>query len=116
MSLHGKAKLLRIFLGEQDKVHGHPLHEAILYAAREAGLAGATVLRGVAAFGASSTVHTAKLLRMSEDLPMVVEIVDAEPRIDAFLAVLDELMDACPGGALVTMEAVDVIRYEARRD
>ena len=109
--LSGKARLLRVFIGEQDKVNGRPLHEAIMQAAKDLGVAGVTVLRGVESYGASSTVHTAKILRLSEDLPLVVEIVDSQERIDAFLPALDDLMAESGGGGLVTLEAVEVIRY-----
>jgi hypothetical protein len=112
--LQGRNKLLRVFIAEADKVHGAPLHEAILLAAREQGVAGVTVLRGVAAYGASSRLHTAKVLRLSEDLPLVLEIVDTEANIEAFLTTLHELLDAAGCGGLITMEAVDVIRYFPR--
>jgi PII-like signaling protein len=109
MKLEGDGCLLRIFLGELDK-HGHqPLYEAIVLKAREAGLAGATVLRGPMGFGAASRLHTAKILRLSEDLPVVVEIVDTEAKINAFLPQLDQMM----GDGLVTMEKVRVVRYRA---
>src|SRR5713101_4321726 len=101
--------LLRIFVGESDK-HGHiPLYEAIVLKAREAGLAGATVLRGLMGFGKHSVLHTAKILRLSEDLPMVVEIVDSLEKIDAFLPLLDEMIK----DGLVTLETVKVIHYKA---
>lgn len=101
------AVLLRIFLGESDKFEGKPLYEAIVLKAREMHLAGATVLRGPMGFGHSSRLHTAKILRLSEDLPLILEIVDAQERIDAFLPVLDTMM----GSGLVTMEKVKVLRY-----
>lgn len=109
--LHGQAKLLRVFIGELDKVHGRPLHEAILAEAKAQGIAGVTVLRGVASYGATSQVHTARILRLSEDLPLVVEIVDEEDAIRAFLEPLDGLMAAAGSGGLVTLEKVEVIRY-----
>jgi len=101
------AKLLRIFFGEADRFEGRPLYEAVVLKAREMGLAGATVLRGPMGFGKSSRLHTAKILRLSEDLPLVIEIVDAEARIDAFLPVLDAMM----GSGLITIEKVTVLRY-----
>lgn len=107
MELPHDAILLRIFLGEADKCHGNPLYEAIVVKARELHLAGATVLRGPMGFGHSSRVHTAKILRLSEDLPLIIEIVDAEKKIDAFLPVLDEMM----GSGLVTLEKVKVLQY-----
>jgi len=99
--------LLRIFLGESDKWHGKPLYEAIVRKAREMGLAGATVLKGPMGFGGHSRVHTAKILRLSEDLPIVVEIVDSKEKIDELMPHVDEMM----GGGLVTMEKVTVMRY-----
>ncbi len=107
MEMPRDAVLLRIFLGEADKVQGRPLYEAIVLKAREAHLAGATVLRGPMGFGASSRLHTAKILRLSEDLPLVIEIVDAEEKINAFLPVLDAMM----GSGLVTLEKVKVLQY-----
>jgi hypothetical protein len=108
MNLSGDAILLRIFIGESDRFEHGPLHEAIVLKARETGLAGATVLRGPMGFGRSSHLHTAKILRLSMDLPMVIEIVDTEEKIDAFLPALNAMM----GGGLVTLEKVKVIRYE----
>lgn len=101
--------LLRIFVGESDK-HGHrPLYEAIVLKAREQGLAGATVLRGLMGFGKHSILHTAKILRLSEDLPMVVEIVDSLEKIEQFLPLLDEMIS----DGMVTLERVRVIQYRA---
>ena len=107
MKLPAEAQLLRIFIGESDKFHGRPLYEMIVEEARTRGLAGATVLRGVLGFGASSRVHTAKLLHLSEDLPMVVEIVDAPEQIAAFLPELDAMITE----GLVTLEKVNVVAY-----
>ena len=102
-----QATLLRLFIGERDR-HGHqPLYEAIVTKAREQGLAGATVLRGLLGYGASSVLHTAKLVEISDDLPMVVEIVDAEEKIEKFLPLLDDLM----ASGLVTLEKVRVLQY-----
>lgn len=101
-----EAQLLRVYVGEADHHHGRPLHEAIVHAAREHGLAGATVLRGVLGYGAHSRIHSEKLLRLNEDLPVVVEIIDAPERIDAFLPVLAGMMR----GGLVTVESVRVWR------
>jgi PII-like signaling protein len=114
MKLTGDGTLLRIFLGEKD-AHAHrPLYEVIVVRAREAGLAGATVLRGVMGFGARSrTLHTAKILRLSEDLPMVVEIVDEDEKIQSFLPVIDELFAATGCGGMVTVEKARIIRYTA---
>jgi PII-like signaling protein len=102
--------LLRIFIGESDRHQHHPLYEQIVLKARAAGLAGATVYRGVMGFGKNSTVHTAKILRLSEDLPMVVEIVDSLEKVEKFLPVLDDLI----ADGLVTLEKVKVIHYQAR--
>lgn len=110
MKLEGEGKLLRIFIGESDRWHGKPLYEAVVLAAREHGLAGATVLRGPMGFGANSMIHTAKILRLSEDLPMIVEIVDAENKIHDFLPVLDEMVEE----GMITLETVHVLRYRAR--
>jgi len=107
MHIPKDAVLLRIFIGEQDRFHGKPLYETIVMRAREVHLAGATVLRGPMGFGHSSRLHTAKILRLSEDLPLVIEIVDAEEKIDAFLPTLDTMM----GSGLVTMEKVKIVQY-----
>jgi PII-like signaling protein len=107
MHLPEDAVLLRVFIGESDRYQHRPLYEAIVLRARELQLAGATVLRGPMGFGKSSHLHTAKILRLSMDLPIVVEIVDSEEKINAFLPVLDEMM----GGGLVTLERAKVIRY-----
>ena len=107
MHLPEDAVLLRIFIGESDRCQHRPLYEAIVLKARELELAGATVLRGPMGFGKSSHLHTAKILRLSMDLPIVIEIVDTAKKINAFLPVLDEMM----GGGLVTLERTKVIRY-----
>ncbi len=107
MNLPSQAELLRIFIGESDKYHGRPLYEAIVELAREKGLAGATVLHGTMGFGASSRVHTAKILRLSEDLPIVVEIVDKPERIAELLPLIDGMIDQ----GLVTLEKVHVKVY-----
>src|SRR6516165_8995887 len=104
--------LLRIFIGESDRFEHKPLYEAIVLKAREMHLAGATVLRGPMGFGKSSRMHTAKILRLSMDLPMVIEIVDSEEKIKSFLPVLDEMMK----GGLVTLEKVRVIQYRGQKD
>lgn len=101
------AKLLRVFFGEDDRANGKPLYEALLLLARERGLAGGTILRGPAGFGHASHLHTAKILRLSQDLPMVAEFVDAEDKIRDFIAAAEPLL----GSALVTLEAAQVIRY-----
>jgi PII-like signaling protein len=110
MQVPRDALLLRIFIGENDRHAGRPLYEAIVLKARALHLAGATVLRGPMGFGRSSRLHTAKILRLSEDLPLVIEIVDAEERIRAFLAELEPMV----GNGLVTLEKVQVLRYGDR--
>jgi uncharacterized protein len=109
MQIPHEAVILRVFIGESDRHEHKPLYETIVLKAREAHLAGATVLRGPMGFGKSSRLHTAKILRLSMDLPIVIEIVDSEEKIRSFLPVLDGLM----GGGLVTMEKVQVIDYRA---
>ena len=110
MKLEGEGLLVRIFIGESDRWEGMPLFEAIVQRAREKGLAGATVLRGIEGFGAHNLIHTARVLRLSEDLPMVIEIVDQKEKIQAFLPDLDEMVDE----GLVTLEPVQVILYRVR--
>lgn len=110
MNLPEDAMLLRILIGESDRWHHQPLYEAIVMKAREIGLAGATVLRSPMGFGASSRVHTAKILQLSNDLPFVIEIVDTEAKLNDFLPILDEMM----GGGLVTLEKVKVIHYRPK--
>src|ERR671931_2023606 len=110
MQIPEDAVLLRIFVGESDRYQHRPLYEAIVLKARELQLAGATVLRGPMGFGKSSNLHKAKILRLSMDLPIVIEIVDTEEKSNAFLPVLDEMM----GGGLVTLEKAKVIRYQDR--
>jgi hypothetical protein len=112
MQIPKEALLLRIFIGESDRWQHKPLYEAIVLKAREAHLAGATVLRGSMGFGKSSRLHTAKILRLSMDLPLVIEIVDAEEKINAFLPVLDQMI----GGGLVTSEKVKVVHYRSGPD
>ena len=109
MQIPHDALLLRIFLGESDRWQHQPLYEALVLRARELHLAGATVLRGSMSFGKSSRVHTAKILRLSLDLPLVIEIVDSEEKIHSFLPELEKMM----GGGLVTLEKVKVIDYRA---
>lgn len=107
MRIPQESVLLRVFIGENDRSGHLPLYEAIVLKARELHLAGATVLRGPMGFGHSSRLHTAKILRLSEDLPFVIEIVDSEEKINGFLAVLDGML----GSGLVTMEKVKVVQY-----
>ena len=109
MQIPQEAVLLRIFIGESDRWHHRPLYEAIVLKARELHLAGATVLRGPMGFGKSSRLHTAKILRLSMDLPLVIEIVDSEQKVNTLLPALDEMMK----GGLVTLETVRVLHYRA---
>jgi uncharacterized protein len=109
MTIPEEGYLLRIFVGESDRHGHHPLYESIVLKAREQGLAGATVLRGVMGFGKHSILHTTKILRLSEDLPMIVEIVDSQEKIDKFLPTLDEMIS----DGLVTLERVKVLQYKA---
>jgi PII-like signaling protein len=111
MKIEGEGKLLRIFVGESDRWHGKPLYQAIVERMREEGLAGATVLRGIEGFGADSRLHTARILRLSEDLPVVIEIVDSAEQIDRVLPVLDEMV----GEGMVTLERVELIAYRGSR-
>ncbi|GAA6744321.1 DUF190 domain-containing protein [Thermus antranikianii] len=110
MKLEGEAKLLRVFVGESDRHGGRPLYEAIVLEAKRQGLAGATVFKGFMGFGAHSRIHTAKVLQLSEDLPVMIEIVDTEEKIRAFLPVLEGMVKE----GLVTLEKVEVIRYRSR--
>lgn len=107
MHLPSEAQLVRIFVGEADRFEGKPLYEAIVHLARAKGMAGATVTRGIMGFGADSRMHTAKILRLSEDLPMVIEIVDKPERIDALLPELDRMIKE----GLVTVEKVSIFAY-----
>jgi PII-like signaling protein len=107
MKIEGEGKLLRIFVGESDRWHGKPLYQAIVERVRKEGLAGATVIRGIEGFGADSRLHTARILRLSEDLPIVVEIVDSAEKIERILPILDEMV----GEGMVTVERVEVIAY-----
>jgi uncharacterized protein len=109
MKIEGDGLLLRVFCGESDTWHGKPLYEAIVERVREAGMAGATVLRGIEGFGARSRIHTSRLLRLSEDLPVVIEIVDQADRVHEIMPALDEMIDE----GMITLERVQVIAYRA---
>jgi uncharacterized protein len=115
MELQGQSKLLRIFVGEVDKIGHQLLYEAILLTAKEKGLAGGTVLKGIMSFGASSRIHLARLIELSEDLPIVVEIVDQAEKIDSFLPVVNDLFEKCGRGGLITVEKVDVLYYKPKK-
>ncbi|MEI6562413.1 MAG: DUF190 domain-containing protein [Verrucomicrobiota bacterium] len=110
MEIPKQATLLRIFIGENDRAGNQPLYEALVLKAREMHLAGATVLRGPLGYGASSRVHTAKILRLSMDLPLIIEIVDSREKIEAFLPALDQMME----GGLATLESVEVLHYRSK--
>jgi len=107
MRIEGEGKLLRIFIGESDQWHGKPLYEAIVERVRNEGLAGATVIRGIEGFGAESHLHTSRILRLSQDLPVVIEIVDTEDRITRVLPMLDQMV----GEGMITVESVHIIAY-----
>src|SRR4029079_13720852 len=115
IKLERDSKLLRIFIGELDKSHNTPLYEALVYAAKKQGIAGATVLRGILAYGASSRIHTAKLLDLSFDLPVVIEIVVHKEKIDEFLETANQMIETSRGGALITVEDVEVIHYRPKK-
>jgi PII-like signaling protein len=115
MELSADSKLLRVFVGEIDKIDHQPLYEAILLAAKKEGLAGCTVLRGIMSYGASSRVHTSKLIEISEDLPIIIEIVDEEDRITAFVQKIDQLLDQAGCGGLITIEKAAVLQYKPKK-
>ncbi len=112
MELSGSARLVRIFLGESDLLHGVPLFEKIVMAAKESGLAGATVTKGLMGYGSSSMIHTSKILRLSEDLPVVVEIVDTEEKTGEFLPLANSIIEECGCGGIITIEKVEIIRHK----
>jgi PII-like signaling protein len=109
MRLQGEGKLLRIFIGESDSWHHKPLYEEIVQTARRVNMAGATVTRGIEGFGAHSRLHTARILRLSEDLPLVIELVDTAEKIDAFMGEIDHMIEE----GMVTMERVEIRKYQA---
>ncbi|MBS1620472.1 MAG: DUF190 domain-containing protein [Bacteroidetes bacterium] len=115
MELQGQSKLLRIFLGEADRIGHTLLYEAILTAAKEKGLAGGTAMKGIMSFGASTRIHRARLIELSEDLPIVVEIVDTAEKIDHFINVVNDLFEQCGRGGLITVEKVDVLYYKGKK-
>jgi PII-like signaling protein len=112
MKITGPGKWLRVYIGESDKWHGRPLYQAVVELLRREGLAGATVLRGVEGFGAHSRIHTARILRLSEDLPMVIEVIDRAERIEAVLPKLDAMI----GDGLITLIDVNVVTYRTRAE
>jgi hypothetical protein len=112
VKIEGEGLLVRVYIGESDRWQGRPLYEAIVQRARQDGLAGATVLRGVEGFGANSRIHTTKILRLSEDLPIVIEIADATEGIEQFLPVLDEMVSE----GMITVEKVRIVAYRHSTD
>ncbi|MHB1920856.1 MAG: DUF190 domain-containing protein [Chitinophagaceae bacterium] len=114
MELNGSSQLLRVFIGESDKLRHQPLYEAILFAAREKGLAGCTVTRGILSYGASTRVHSAKLIDVSEDLPIIIEIIDREEKIREFVKTVDGLITQAACGGLITLEKAEVLYYKSR--
>ncbi|ACF13025.1 protein of unknown function DUF190 [Chloroherpeton thalassium ATCC 35110] len=116
MALKGQAQLLRIFIGEQDKYGHKPLYEVIVQMAKDSGLAGASAFKGVLSYGASSVTHTSKIFELSQDLPMVIEIVDLEDKMYPFLQKLDQILDNSGCGGLVTMEKVQILKYSPKKN
>ena len=115
MNLQGQSKLLRIFTGENDRIGHNLLYEKNILAAREHGLAGGTVLKEIMLYGASSRLHRARLIELSEDLPVVIEIVDSAQKMDVFLPIINELFEQCGKGRLITLENVEVIYYQSKK-
>lgn len=111
MHIKGEAKLLRIFVGESDKVGNIPVYEKIVLAARENELAGATVFKGIMGYGGKSRIHTAKILRLSEDLPLTIEIVDEIEKIENFIPIVDQIFESSNSGGLITIEKAEIIKY-----
>lgn len=115
MQLSGQAVLLRIFVGEADRIDHKPVYEIIIKTARDHSIAGATVLRGIMSYGASTRIHTAQLIEISQDLPIVVEIVDTEEKINAFIPLINEIFEKSKRGGLITTEKVNVIFYQPNK-
>lgn len=115
MKIEGQGKLLRIFIGELDKHNKQSLFEVIIHKVKELGLAGCTIIRGIEGFGANSRfIHTAKILRLSEDLPIIIEIVDTKDRIEKAMSELDQIIDDANCGVLMTLETVQIVRYRPK--
>ena len=115
MNLQGPSRLLRIFIGEADRINHDLLYEKILLTAREKGLAGGTVIKGIMSYGASSHIHRARLIELSEDLPIVIEIVDSAEKINSFLPVVEDLFEQCGKGGLITIENIEVLYYRPKK-
>ncbi len=111
MKIQDEAKLLRIFLGESDKIGAIPVYEKIVLEARKNHLAGATVYKGIMGFGGKSRIHTSKFLRLSEDMPLVIEIVDKQEKIEAFIPFVEEIFELSKSGGLITLERAEIIKY-----
>jgi uncharacterized protein len=111
MKIQGDAKLLRIFIGESDKIHGVSVYEKIVIEARKNELAGATVYKGIMGYGGKSRIHTAKILRLSEDMPLVIEIVDEQAKIESFIPIVEEIFETSKCGGLITLEKAEIIKY-----
>jgi uncharacterized protein len=112
MNIEGKACLMKIYVGESDKINGRPLYEEIIFEARNAGLAGATAIKGIMSYGASHSIHTMKIFAISGDLPVVIEIIDKEEKIKSFLKTVDAFIDGSKKGGLVTTSEVEVRKYK----
>ncbi|MDH4129642.1 MAG: DUF190 domain-containing protein [Spirochaetota bacterium] len=115
MKITGVGQLIRVFLGESDKYHGKPVYECIVLKARELGLAGSTVIKGIEGFGATSRIHTAKILRLSEDLPVILEIVDTVERIKLIKEEIDKIFEESGCGGMITVEDVEIIKYAPKK-
>ncbi len=112
MKISGRAGVLKVYIGESDKIHGRPLYEEIVFAARSAGIAGATASKGMMSFGASHSIHTMKIFALSSDMPVSIEIVDTVEKLDEFAKKVNEMMEHSKRGGLITFQEVDVLRYE----
>jgi len=115
MKIEGEAKLLRIFIGEADKISHSPVYENIVTEARKNNLAGATVYKGIMGYGGNSRIHSAKILRLSEDLPLVVEIVDEERKIEEFIPIVNKIFEDANCGGLITIERAEIIKYTSTK-
>lgn len=111
MEIKGEAKLIRIFIGEDDLIHHIPVYEKIVLEARKFGLAGATVFKGIMGFGKASRIHTSKILRLSEDMPIIIEIVDEAEKVEKFMPILHDIFEEAKCGGLITIEKAEIIKY-----
>ena len=114
MHLEGKAKKLRIIVGENERVYQRPLYEAIVFAAKKYKLAGVTVTRGIMSFGADSMIHSIKIFALAEDLPLIIEVIDVAERIEDFAGIISKLLDKASSGGIIYVEDVEVIRYSRK--